>query len=83
MSIFSRKMVDSSNVNLTTWRGIMRTAEYFSKMPRRNAEILARIKMRQSPRWRGQFVSSVQLRCEEKYLGADLLTFCLEKKGSH
>ena len=42
MSIFSRKMADSSNVNLTTWRGIMRTAEYFSKMPRRNADILAR-----------------------------------------
>lgn len=49
MSIFSRKMVDSSKVNLTTWRGIMRTAEYFSKMPRRNAEISAR-KQKKAPK---------------------------------
>jgi hypothetical protein len=67
-NLFSGKMVDSTNVNLTAWRGKMRKVEYFSKMPRRNAEILARKKTRLSPRWSEQFMPSVQLWFMEQYL---------------
>jgi len=83
-NLFSGKMVDSTTINLTTWRGKMRNVEYFSKMPRRNAEILARKKSasKSQVEWAVYYVEWTVV-VYGTVIGADLLTFCLEEKSSH
>ena len=61
----------------------MRTAEYFSKMPRKNAEILARKKNAPKSKVGWAVCAKCTVEVWGKVFGADLLTLSLEKKGSH